>query len=388
MAVKILSVDDENDLELLLTQYFRRKIRKGEYEFSFAHNGLEALTMLLKNKDYDIILSDINMPEMDGLTLLTKINEMQNPALKCIMVSAYGDMGNIRQAMNNGAFDFATKPIDLDDLSLTIEKAIEQINYIRQMQEEHSQLESIKGDLAVAREIQLAILPRIFPPFPEEAEKLDIAAQMTAAKDVGGDFYDFFRIDATHIGFAIADVSGKGVPAAIFMAVSRTLIRATGIHGGSPAECIRYSNELLVKESVNCMFVTVFYGIYDTTTGEIVYCNAGHNPPYVLKQNGEVKVLPMSQDPMAGAIDGMTFHEDTLKLEPGDSLVMFTDGVTEAINTNFEEFGEARLEETLKKCASQSSQQTIEAITADMKAFVGEAEQSDDITMLVIKRQK
>ena len=111
MAVKILSVDDELDLELLLTQYFRRKIRKGEYEFHFAHNGLEALTMLLKERDFDIILSDINMPEMDGLTLLTKINEMQNPALKCIMVSAYGDMGNIRQAMNNGAFDFATTSV-------------------------------------------------------------------------------------------------------------------------------------------------------------------------------------------------------------------------------------------------------------------------------------
>ena len=164
--VKILSVDDENDLELLLTQYFRRKIRKGEYEFHFAHNGVEALTMMLKHKDFDIILSDINMPEMDGLTLLTKINEMQNPALKCIMVSAYGDMGNIRQAMNNGAFDFATKPIDLDDLSLTIEKAIEQIDYIKQSQAEHSQLESLKTDLAVAGEIQQAILPRVFPPFP------------------------------------------------------------------------------------------------------------------------------------------------------------------------------------------------------------------------------
>ena len=188
MPIKILSVDDENDLELLLTQYFRRKIRKGEYEFSFAHNGLEALTMLLKNKDYDIILSDINMPEMDGLTMLTKINEMQNPALKCIMVSAYGDMGNIRQAMNSGAFDFATKPIDLDDLSVTIEKAIEQIQYIKTMQQEHNQLESIKGTLAVAREIQQAILPRIFPPFPENAEELDIAASMNAAKDLGGDF--------------------------------------------------------------------------------------------------------------------------------------------------------------------------------------------------------
>ncbi|MBO7461071.1 MAG: response regulator, partial [Bacteroidales bacterium] len=120
MAVKILSVDDEADLEALLTQYFRRKIRKGEYEFFFAHNGLEALMILSKNPDIEIILSDINMPEMDGLTLLAKINEMRNPALKCVMVSAYGDMGNIRQAMNSGAFDFATKPIDLDDLSLTI----------------------------------------------------------------------------------------------------------------------------------------------------------------------------------------------------------------------------------------------------------------------------
>ena len=174
--VKILSVDDEMDLELLLTQYFRRKIRKGEYEFFFAHNGLEALTVLLREKDINIILSDINMPEMDGLTLLTKINEMHNPAMKCIMVSAYGDMGNIRSAMNNGAFDFATKPIDLDDLSVTIEKAIEQIEYIKKAQAEHSQLESLKTDLAVAREIQQAILPRIFPPFPENSSEIDLAA--------------------------------------------------------------------------------------------------------------------------------------------------------------------------------------------------------------------
>ena len=242
MPIKILSVDDEMDLELLLTQYFRRKIRKGEYEFVFAHNGLEALTMMVKHPDIEIILSDINMPEMDGLTLLAKVNEMRNPALKVIMVSAYGDMGNIRQAMNNGAFDFATKPIDLDDLSVTIEKAIEQIEYVHQMQKEHSQLESLKGDLAIACEIQQAILPRVFPPFPEDSDKLDIAASMTPAKDVGGDFYHFFRIDDDRIGFVIADVSGKGIPAAIFMAVSRTLIRATGVRGGSPADCLTYSN--------------------------------------------------------------------------------------------------------------------------------------------------
>jgi sigma-B regulation protein RsbU (phosphoserine phosphatase) len=385
MPIKILSVDDEMDLELLLTQYFRRKIRKGEYEFVFAHNGLEALTMMVKHPDIEIILSDINMPEMDGLTLLAKINEMRNPALRVIMVSAYGDMGNIRQAMNNGAFDFATKPIDLDDLSVTIEKAIAQINYVHEMQKEHTQLESLKGDLAVAGEIQQAILPRIFPPFPDKADKLDIAASMTPAKDVGGDFYDFFRIDDDRIGFLIADVSGKGVPAAIFMAVSRTLIRATGIRGGSPADCIGYSNKLLSDESVDCMFVTVFYGIMNVTTGEVTYCDAGHNPPYIIKGTGEVKALEMSQDPMVGAISGVDYHDCQLQLDKGDTLVMFTDGVTEAMNTANEEFGEARLEATLSKTFSKCKD-VVEAIKTDVAGFVDGAEQSDDITVLALKR--
>jgi len=387
MPIKILSVDDENDLELLLTQYFRRKIRKGEYDFHFAHNGLEALTMLLQEKDFDIILSDINMPEMDGLTLLTKVNEMQNPALKCIMVSAYGDMGNIRQAMNNGAFDFATKPIDLDDLSLTIEKAIEQIQYIKTMQKEHNQLESIKGDLAVAREIQQAILPRIFPPFPEEASHMDIAASMNAAKDVGGDFYDFFRIDEDHIGFTIADVSGKGVPAAIFMAVARTLIRATGIRGVSASECMSYSNALLAKESVNQMFVTVFYGIYNIRTGEVTYANAGHNPPYLMRANGSIQTLPMSKDIVAGVIDDFQFTEETIRLEQGDTLLLFTDGVTEATDPEFNEYGDTRLIDLLGQMVNSNCQQIIDTIKADVKAFAGEAEQSDDITLLAIKRQ-
>ena len=387
MPVKILSVDDEMDLELLLTQYFRRQIRKGEYEFKFAHNGLEALTMLLKEKDFDIILSDINMPEMDGLTLLTKINEMQNPAMKCIMVSAYGDMGNIRQAMNNGAFDFATKPIDLDDLSVTIEKAIEQIRYIKTMQQEHTQLESIKGDLAVASEIQQAILPRIFPPFPENAHQLDIAASMNAAKDVGGDFYDFFRIDDERIGFVIADVSGKGVPAAIFMAVSRTLIRATGIRGTEAGECMTYSNDLLAKESVNCMFVTVFYGIYNIQTGEVTYTNAGHNPPFILKANGSIEQLPMTKDVVAGALEGYYYNEEKTQLEHGDMLLLYTDGVTEATNVDYQEYGEERLKAMLKKSAQADCQQVIDAVKADVKAFAGESEQSDDITLLALKRK-
>ena len=386
MPVKILSVDDEMDLELLLTQYFRRKIRKGEYEFVFAHNGLEALTMMVKHPDIEIILSDINMPEMDGLTLLAKVNEMRNPALKVIMVSAYGDMGNIRQAMNNGAFDFATKPIDLDDLSVTIEKAIDQINYVHQMQKEHSQLESLKGDLAIASEIQQAILPRVFPPFPEIADKLDIAASMTPAKDVGGDFYDLFRIDDERIGFVIADVSGKGIPAAIFMAVSRTLIRATGVRGGSPAECIAYSNKLLAAESVDCMFVTVFYGIININTGEINYCNAGHNPPYVLKHDGQVECLPLSGNCMIGAIEGLDFVEGKTQLDKNETLVLFTDGVNEAVNTSFEEYGDQRFMNILGASKPENCKGLINNIVTNVKEFTGDAPQSDDITILTMKR--
>lgn len=388
MAIKILSVDDEQDLEILLTQYFRRQIRKGIYEFSFAHNGQEALEMLLAKKDFDIILSDINMPEMDGLTLLTKINEMRNPALKCIMVSAYGDMGNIRTAMNNGAFDFATKPIDLDDLSRTIEKAVEQIQFVKSSQQEHRQLESLKDDLAIAGEIQQAILPREFPPFPDLQAEVDIFASMTPAKDVGGDFYDFFRIDDERIGIVMADVSGKGVPAALFMAVSRTVIRSTGLRGLSSSECMTYANKLLCHESLDCMFVTVFYGIYNMKTGEIDYTNAGHNPPYLLRHDNVVEPLQTSTNCMVGVFDDFEYKSDTLVLEPGDALITYTDGVTEAFNNEKQMFNESGLEDTLRSVPGAGSQEIVESIKEDLTDFVDGAPQSDDITILTLKRNK
>ncbi len=387
MAVKILSVDDETDLELLLTQFFRRKIRNGEYEFFFAHNGLEALQVLLKHPDISIILSDINMPEMDGLTLLAKINEMRIPSLKCIMVSAYGDMDNIRHAMNGGAFDFATKPIDLDDLQLTIDKAVEQIEYIKSAQKEHAQLVDIQADLSVAREIQQAILPRAFDVKMHDAGEVDIFASMLAAKDVGGDFYDFFAIDDRRLGFTIADVSGKGVPAAIFMAVSRTLIKATGLQGLPAEECMAKVNDILCGESVGSMFVTVFYGIYDVTTGAVSFTNAGHNPPYILRADGTVEKLSCSCNLVLGAVEGMPFTGESLRLNAGDALVMYTDGVTEAENRNHDQFGESRLEAELAELKGADSKQIVSGINAKVKEFINGAPQSDDITQLVIRRK-
>lgn len=389
MAVKILSVDDELDLEVLLTQYFRRQIRKGEYEFAFAHNGLEALQKLLETPDFDIILSDINMPEMDGLTLLAKVNELKNPAMKCIMVSAYGDMDNIRSAMNKGAFDFATKPIDLDDLSRTIEKAIEQVRYIRESQQEHNQLESIKNDLAIAGEIQQTILPRSFPPFPELTEVVDIYASMTPAKDVGGDFYDFFQIDDERIGLVIADVSGKGVPASLFMAVSRTLLRATALRGVSSAECLTYANKLLCKESLDSMFVTVFYGIYHYKTGMMDYTNAGHNPPYLLRGGRTVECLPVASNFVVGVFDDIEFESNTLTFGIGDTLLLYTDGVTEAFNDKREQFSESNLQDILASMhESSSAKEVVTSVLQSVKTFSGDYPQSDDITLLFLQRIK
>lgn len=387
MAVKILSVDDEVDLELLLTQYFRRKIRKGEYEFLFAHNGLEALKMLQKTPDIDIILSDINMPEMDGLTMLSKINEIRNPALKCIMVSAYGDMGNIRTAMNNGAFDFATKPIDLEDLEKSIENAIAQINYIKQTQKEHNQLVDIQNDLELAHNIQQSILPVDFNlPFKQGTD-YDLFASMHAAKDVGGDFYDFFRIDDKHLGFTMADVSGKGVPAALFMAVSRTMIKALGLNEISSARCMEMANDMLCEESVDSMFVTVFYGVLDLETGQIDYTNAGHNTPYVVHSDGSIEALPIAGNLIVGAVSGVPYKNGTLILKPGDKLVMYTDGVTEAMDPQFVELGDARFEELLKKQGSADCKQTTEAIAQYVKEWANGAPQSDDVTIMVLGKK-
>jgi sigma-B regulation protein RsbU (phosphoserine phosphatase) len=381
-GVKILVVDDEIDLEPLIRQKFRRQIREKTYDFVFAFNGLEALARIIEYPEIGVVLSDINMPEMDGLTLLAKLKELKNPGLKTVIVSAYGDMDNIRTAMNRGAYDFVTKPVNFEDLEITINKTLEEIMSIRRSMEEHDQLVSIQHDLNVAREIQQAILPKVFPPFPLQ-HNFDIYASMIAAKEVGGDFFDFFLIDPNHLGFVIGDVSGKGIPAAIFMAVSRTLIRATGLKGVSARECMCYVNNLLCNESVSSMFVTVFYGILDTATGEVEYVNAGHNPPYLLTASG-IRKIPMTGGVVLGIMEDFEFQSKRFTMEPGEKLFLFTDGVTEAFNGEAVAYGEERLEEFLDLRLDNSIESIIIESLDDVNVFVDGAPQSDDITLLSV----
>jgi len=380
---KIMVVDDEPDLELLITQKYRKKIRNNEITFVFASNGVDALKKLQHNGDVDIVLTDINMPEMDGLTLLEKINE-QYPLLKSVIVSAYGDMANIRVAFNRGAFDFLTKPIDFQDLEITVDKTLSEAKLIKQAVKDRDRLVSIQNELEVAKNIQASMLPQTFPPFPDRKE-FEIFAHMVPAKEVGGDFYDFFFLDENHLGFVIGDVSGKGVPAALLMAVSKTLLKSTAHLDLSPDECLSRVNNLLHSEKSNTMFVTVFYGILNVKTGEVHYSNGGHNPPYHMSESGQIIQTELTNNFVIGALSRSKYHTKNIILKPGDSLILHTDGVTEAMNNQQEQYMEDRLENCLKGLDHSTPAELIENVIKDVTRFTMDSPQSDDITLMAIR---
>lgn len=381
---KILVVDDEPDLQMLMLQKFRSKVRSQEYEFFFAEDGREALTKLEENPDLNLILSDINMPKMDGLTLLSELQLLERFDVKTVMVSAYGDMENIRTAMNRGAYDFVTKPIDFTDLEKTIEKTLREVNQYLKAKEMEEQLESLNYDLDMAARIQQKLLHQDFPVFPTD-NRFNIFANMIAAKHVGGDFYDFFKFDDDHLSFFIGDVAGKGMPAAIYMAVCRTMLKAIGSEVKDPAECITKVNNMLIPESDISTFVTVFYGLLNIKTGELFYCNGGHNLPYILRSDGTVDELNNVGGLLLGKFEDAPYDQDSIKLNPGDSIVTFTDGVTEAENENQEYFDEERLIKYLENKSSKSLDSLVKGIFLEVMKFSGTAIQSDDITVLSVQ---
>lgn len=381
---KILVVDDEPDLQMLMLQKFRSKVKNKEYEFLFAENGQEALDTLSDHPDLSLVLSDINMPKMDGLTLLSEIQRLERTDIRTIMVSAYGDMENIRTAMNRGAYDFVTKPIDFKDLETTVEKTLREIQQLVNVRMMEQQLESLNFDLDMAARIQQKILHQEFPVFPEDS-RFDIFANMMAAKQVGGDFYDFFKYDDDHLAFFIGDVAGKGMPAAIYMAVCRTMLKAIGSEVFDPAECLFKVNNMLIPESDMSTFVTVFYGVLNVKTGELHYCNGGHNLPYTQKADGMVVELEDVGGLLMGKFEDAPYEKNSIQLAPGDTLVTFTDGVTEAENDSGGFFDEERVVSYLKKDPAKSLSNQVKGLFLEVMKFAGPAVQSDDITVLSVR---
>ena len=381
MPLNMLVVDDEPDLELLLRQKFRRAIRKGELAITFATDGRDALACLEKDPTLEIVLTDINMPGMDGLTLLRHIQELER-LLKVVVVSAYGDISNIRTAMNRGAFDFIVKPIDFEDLQTTVDRTHRELVALRKSLETEKQYHQVQRDLEIASRIQQSVLPTTFPAFPGRAD-FDLYATLIPALEVGGDLYDFFLLDEHHLGFSLGDVSGKGVGAAMVMVMTRTLLRVTAMQGFGPAECLRRVNRALYPECMRGVFITAVYGILDTRSGAVVYANAGHNLPYVVPVHGTPRPLKQGRNVGLCLVKDFAFTEAEDRLELGEGLLLYTDGVPEAINAAREQFGDARLEAALHRNGDiLSASETVHDILRDVTTFTDGADQSDDITLL------
>ena len=244
--------------------------------------------------------------------------------------------------------------------------------------------ERIESELKIARTIQMSFLPKHFPPFPEK-EEFDIFAALEPAKEVGGDLYDFFLVDDEHVFFSIGDVSGKGVPAALFMAVTKTLIK--GIAGQSvfPSQALEQVNQELCKDNDSSMFVTVCCGILNFKTGELLFSNAGHNLPVLLSAGGEVGWINSPEGFLLGIMEDASYEILRLDLHPGDTLFLYTDGVTEAMNERKEFFSDAALLKTLAACSGRDPEALVECVFGAVKAFAGAEPQSDDITVLALR---
>lgn len=255
-------------------------------------------------------------------------------------------------------------------------------DYIRKFTETTAARERIESELKIAHEIQMSMVPKIFPPFPDRRE-LDIFATLSPAKEVGGDFYDFFFIDNDHLCFAIGDVSGKGVPASLFMAVTKTLLKATAGNGGTPGEILERLNAEICRDNESCMFVTLFCAILNIRTGEFDYSNGGHNLPYYLHQGG-VSPLENTGGRALGIAAHSSYTSARMVLRPRDSLVLYTDGVTEAMDPDDTLYSEQRLAQFLARNHDASARQIIGDLVGDVRRFAGGAAQSDDITALAL----
>ena len=376
---KILVVDDEPDLEILVRQRMRRDVRAGRYAFAFAQNGVEALEVLNNEPDIDMVLSDINMPQMDGLTLLEQMSEV-DPDIRAVIVSAYGDMKNIRTAMNRGAFDFVTKPIDFQDLRVTIDRTLEHLKMWREAVASRDKLVALQNELRVAHDMQQSILPKVFPDKPE----YQVFGNMEPAREVGGDFFDIINLENDRVGLAIADVSDKGVHAALFMMSSRTLLKGAAIGKTNPADVLSEVNNLLQEDNDAAMFVTVFYAEYNPADGVLTYANGGHNPPVIVHADGSSTVLPQTNGIALGILSDVEYEQNSVTLSPGDALVLYTDGVTEAVNTRNEEFEMERLRAVLSEESSHDVRKMNEAVFQAVNTFAGEMPQFDDMTCMTL----
>lgn len=391
MPYKILVVEDEPDWESVIRQKFKKQINLKKWEFIFASNGREALEKVKKIPGISIVLLDIHMPVMDGLTFLNHLDETDKLTIKVIVVTAFGKTDNIRKAMNGGAFDFLIKPIDFKDLEITIEKALNQVEIIKAALKAQKELNDFNEELKIAGRIQESMLPGKFPPFPQHRE-FDIFADMKPAQKIGGDFYDFFFVDEDRLAIALGDVTGKGITAALHMVKACTLLKTTALRFVNPGECLLKLHKLLIsrrEEDPDCS-VTLFYGVLNIRTGMLQYACAGQPAPFIVRADGKTDQLPQVGGITLGyyleGID-MDYEVGKVHLKKGDTIICCTDGVTDAENPEGQQFIEE--EHQMLKYLEGANNLSLDDINGNfmmkIREFVSGARQTDDITIMTLR---
>lgn len=289
-----------------------------------------------------------------------------------------------RQKLLDACREYSADTTEVGNLARSYISMVEDIGgYVDNLRKVTAEKERINAELSLASSIQAHMLPCIFPAFPGRDE-FDIFASMTPAKEVGGDFYDFLMVDDTHLAVVIADVSGKGVPAALFMVIAKTLIKNHAQNGIKPEDVFTTVNSLLCDGNDDGLFVTAWLGVLELTTGKLTYVNAGHNPPMLKQGDGGFTYLKSRAGFVLAGMEGMKYRQNELMLAPGDRLMLYTDGVTEATNAANQLYGEERLSEFLNSHSGEEAENILNDLKADIYAFQGEAPQFDDITMLML----
>jgi sigma-B regulation protein RsbU (phosphoserine phosphatase) len=382
---RILVVDDNDDNRYTLTLYLDLE---GYRNVAAAENGGTAIARL-EQESFDLVLLDVMMPQVDGYQVLTWLKARDRLRdLPVIMISSLNEMASVVRCIELGAVDYLSKPFDPVLLRARIGASLEK----KQLRDEvNMHLARLETELAAARRLQQGMVPSSFP-VPTSEKPVDIFASMEPAREVGGDLYDFFYAGRGLLWFLIGDVSGKGMPAALFMARAKSLIRlATELMQGEgsttpdPSTIITRVNRELCEDNSDMMFVALFLGVLDTGSGALKFCNAGHSPPY--RMSGKtLELVTGAEGTVLGVHPGINYVTAQTILAQGEAVYLSTDGVVEAANPQGDLFSEERLQAVLRATSDRPSAEIVKAVSNAVRDFVGQAMPSDDVTMLAIRR--
>jgi sigma-B regulation protein RsbU (phosphoserine phosphatase) len=382
---RILVVDDNDDNRYTLTLYLELE---GYTRVETAYDGEEAIKRL-GGEEFDLVLLDVMMPKVDGYGVLHWLKDQAHLRdLPVIMISALNEVNSVVRCIELGAVDYLLKPFNPVLLKARLGATLEKK---RLRDEIRAHLARLEEELEAARRLQMSMVPHEFPA-PTLELPFDLFASMEPAREVGGDLYDFFLTEDGMFCFLVGDVSGKGMPAALFMARAKSLIRITtdlmrSAKGSAvgPADIIARVNRELCRDNADMMFVTLFFAMLAPATGELAFCNAGHNAPYRLN-GATVEPVEGAKGIILGVRPDAPYTTGRLALPAGEGLYLFTDGVTEAADGEGTLFAEPRLEAVLRAAGGRSSAELVKSVTDAVRGFVGAALASDDITMLAIRR--